>query len=165
MTATDATVTALLAELGDSWETVEKITAARERLIADIPGWRLPAAYGIATIEEDGQIRFARTNVGVHPLPAVVMATVLGHLTGSASYRLDEATLARAIRLLAPAEACTAYEHPNLATWREVQQVLLRRGAAVAVFLDDEDESDAESTGDDPAVAALRDIAAKSRKS
>lgn len=154
MTATDATVTALLAELGDTWETVEKITAARERLIAGIPDWRLPAAYGFATVDADDQVRFARTNIGVHPLPAAVMATVLGHRAGSASYRLDADTLARAVRLLAPAEACTAYEHPNLATWRELEKTVADGGAALAVFLDDPDYD-----GDDRAVAALRDLA------
>jgi hypothetical protein len=153
MTATDETVTALLAELGESWETVEKITLARERLITDIPGWHLPAAYGVATVDGEGRVAFARANIGVHPLPAVVLATVLGHQTGSASYPLDSETLAQAVRLLAPAEACTAYEHPNLATWREVQQTVEAGGTAVAVFLADPDYA-----GDDPAVAALRDL-------
>ncbi|MCD0445610.1 hypothetical protein LO763_18550 [Glycomyces sp. A-F 0318] len=154
MTATDATVTALLAELGDTWETVEKITTARERLIAALPDWRLPAAYGFATVDAEDRVRFARTNIGVHPLPAVAMATVLGHRAGPASYRLDAETLARAIRLLAPAEACTAYEHPNLATWRELRKTVDGGGTALAVFLDDLDYQ-----GDDRAVAALRDLA------
>jgi hypothetical protein len=155
MSDTDATVTALLAELGETWETVEKITAARERLIADLPGWRLPAAYGIAVIDADGTVAFARANIGVHPLPAVVMATVLGHGTGSAAYLLDATALDQAIRLLTPAEACTAYEHPNLATWREVRKALDTGATAVAVFL-----ADLDYTGDDPAVLALQGLAA-----
>jgi hypothetical protein len=155
MSDTDATVTALLAELGETWETVEKITAARERLIADLPGWRLPAAYGIAVIDADGTVAFARANIGVHPLPAVVMATVLGHGTESAAYLLDATALDQAIRLLAPAEACTAYEHPNLATWREVRKALDTGATAVAVFL-----ADLDYTGDDPAVLALQGLAA-----
>ncbi|SDD99093.1 hypothetical protein [Glycomyces harbinensis] len=158
MTATDATVTALLSELGDSWETVEKITAARERFIDGIPDWRLPAAYGVATVDGGSGIVFARANVGVHPLPAVVMATTLGHRSGSGSYFLDARTLSRAIRLLAPAEACTAYEHPNLATWREVHKTVEDGGAAVAVFLHDLDYQ-----GEDPAVVALQDIALQSQ--
>jgi hypothetical protein len=154
MSDTDATVTALLAELGETWETVEKITAARERLIADLPGWRLPAAYGIAVIDADGTIAFARANIGVHPLPAVVMATILGHGTESAAYLLDATALDQAIRLLAPAEACTAYEHPNLETWREVRKALDTGATAVAVFL-----ADLDYTGDDPAVLALQGLA------
>ncbi|MQM25845.1 hypothetical protein [Glycomyces albidus] len=154
MTATDATVTALLAELGETWETVEKISAARERLIADLPGWHLPAAYGIATVDGEGALAFARTNVGVHPLPAAVMATVLGHTGESGSYALDATSLGLMIRLLSPAEACTAYDHPNLAAWREVQKTVEAGGTALAVFLKDLDYS-----GDDPAVRALRDIA------
>jgi hypothetical protein len=155
MSDTDATVTALLAEFGETWETVEKITAARERLIADLPGWRLPAAYGIATVDADGTVTFTRANIGVHPLPAVVMTTVLGHGTESAAYLLDATSLDQAIRLLAPAEACTAYEHPNLATWREVRKALDTGATAVAVFL-----ADLDYTGDDPAVRALQALAA-----
>ncbi|WP_112135495.1 hypothetical protein [Glycomyces dulcitolivorans] len=154
MSDTDATVTALLAELGDTWETVEKITAARERLIADLPGWRLPAAYGIAVIDADDTVAFARANIGVHPLPAVVMATILGHGTESAAYLVDATALDQAIRLLAPAEACTAYEHPNLATWREVRKALDTGATAVAVFL-----ADLDYTGDDPVVLALQGLA------
>lgn len=154
MTATEATVTALLTELGERWETVDQIAAARERLIADLPGWHLPAAYGIATRHDTGALTFARTNVGVHPLPAAVMATVLGHSGESASYVLDSTSLALMIRLLAPAEACTAYDHPNLATWREVQKTLNAGGTALAVFL-----KDLTYTGDDPAIRALQDIA------
>ncbi|GAA2275421.1 hypothetical protein GCM10009853_031930 [Glycomyces scopariae] len=154
MDDTDATIDALLAELGGTWETVEQITTARERLIAAIPDWTLPAAYGIATVDAAGAVAFARANVGVHPLPAVVMATVLGHDGGSAAYLLDATSLDQAIRLLAPAEACTAYEHPNLAVWREVRKALDAGETAVAVFL-----ADLEYSGADPAVLALKDIA------
>ncbi|RRS01489.1 hypothetical protein [Glycomyces terrestris] len=155
MTDTDATIDALLTELGSSWPTVDQITAARERLIARLPGWHLPAAYGIATVAPDGAISFVRANVGEHPLPAVVMSTVLGHGGESAAYLLDATSLDQAIRLLAPAEACTAYEHPNLAAWREVRQAVAAGETAVAVFLRDLDY-----TGEDPAVLELQAVAA-----
>ncbi|GAA1673646.1 hypothetical protein GCM10009830_19950 [Glycomyces endophyticus] len=154
MNDTDAAIDALLAELGGTWETVEQITTARERLIAALPGWELPAAYGIATVAPDGTVAFARANIGVHPLPAVVLSTVLGHVAGSAAFLLDATSLAQAIRLLAPAEACTAYEHPNLATWRDVQKAVADGDTVVAVFLSDRDY-----WGDDPAVLALKDLA------
>lgn len=140
----------------ERWETVEQIAAARARFIAGIPGWTEPAAYGLGRAALDraggGRIIFARVNAGDHPLPAVVLATVCGHRTGSAAYRLDRTTLGRAIELLAPAEACRAYDHPNLAAWRRVYGELPEDGEAVAVFLGDPARPDA-----DPYVAQLRD--------
>jgi hypothetical protein len=146
----DALVTDLLAEFGDSWKTPEEIASVRERLIARIPGWTLPASYGLAR-EADGRIEFARANFGEHPLPAIVLSTVLGHEGGSASYPMDAALLAQAIRLLEPAEVCTAYDHPNLWTWRVVLQDIADGGEAVAVFT-----YDPESEDEDAAVKALR---------
>ncbi|MEU6249290.1 hypothetical protein [Glycomyces sp. NPDC047010] len=144
------TVDALLGELGDEWPTPEAIGAAREAMIARIPGWTLPAAYGLA-VESGAGFEFPRVNAGVHPLPAVVMATVLGHGGGSASYAVDLELLDLAIRLLAPAEVCTAYEHPNLAAWRDVREALVSGAAGRMVFV-----GDGEVTLDDSAVNALR---------
>ena len=142
MTAAKATVTALLAELGDRWETREKIAAARERLTADLPGWKQPAAYGLGIYDPSGELVFGRKNVGEHPLPAVVMATVLGHEGGSNSYEIDAATLQQAIRLLEPAGACRDYDHPNLADWKKVLQLLKgnRQTEAKMVFVADFDD-------------------------
>jgi hypothetical protein len=153
MTATlEAQVTALLAELGESWETPEEVAAARTQLIARIPGWTLPASYGLAR-ENSGRIEFARANFGEHALPAVVLATVLRHEGGTAVYRMDAKLLSQAIRLLGPAEVCTAYEHPNLWTWRVVLEQIADGGEAIAVFA-----YDPETDGEDPAVKALRDL-------
>ncbi|PRY61200.1 hypothetical protein [Glycomyces artemisiae] len=145
-----ATVEALLAELGPEWPTPEAIATARAAMIARIPGWTLPAAHGLAVEGPEG-FDFPRVNAGVNPLPAVVMATVLGHSGGSASYEVDSELLALAIRLLAPAEACTAYEHPNLATWREVREALVPGAAARMVFV-----GELSDDSDDPAVTSLR---------
>jgi hypothetical protein len=146
------TVTALLDEFGDTWETPEAVGAVRDRLVDRIAGWSLPASYGLAR-EREGRIDFARANFGDHPLPAVVLATVLGHEGGTAVYRMDAPLLAQAIRLLAPAEACTAYPHPNLWAWRAVLDEIGEVGEVIAVF------DYAEETGEvDPAVKALRDL-------
>ncbi|WP_335990123.1 hypothetical protein [Glycomyces sp. MUSA5-2] len=145
-----ATVEALLAELGPEWPTPEAIATARAAMIARIPGWTLPAAYALAVEGADG-FEFPRVNAGVHPLPAVVMSTVLGHGGGSASYAVDLELLDLAIRLLAPAEVCTAYEHPNLAAWREVRGLLVAGAAARMVFV-----GELSDDSDDPAVNALR---------
>lgn len=143
MTASaNATVSALLAELGDRWETREKIAAVRERLIADLPGWKLPAAYGLGIYDVSGELVFGVKNVGEHPLPAVVMATILGHEGGSHSYEVNAATLQQAIRLLEPAGACKAYDHPNLAEWKKVLKLLKgdRQMEAKMVFVADFDD-------------------------
>ncbi|GAB7036939.1 hypothetical protein JCM9533A_07860 [Catenuloplanes niger JCM 9533] len=126
---------------GERWETAEQIGAARRRFEEAIPGYRPPMAHAIMLPGGD----FARINVGDGLLPAVILATLLGHRGGDASYPLDAATLDRALALLAPAEACTALRHPNLGVWRWL------RGAdgLTAVFVASLDESA------DPAVSAL----------
>lgn len=134
----------------ERWETAEEIAAARRRFEESISGWRAPAAYGVGRIV-DGEVDFARVNSGEHPLPAVVLAVVCGHRGGSASYPLTAAGLARAIELLAPAEACTAYQHPNLWAWRRLHAGLGDGDQVVAVFA-----ADRETPCADPHVAALR---------
>nr|BFF22183.1 hypothetical protein GCM10025732_01480 [Glycomyces mayteni] len=64
---------------------------------------------------------------------------------------MDLELLDLAIRLLAPAEVCTAYEHPNLAAWREVREAIVSGAAGRMVFV-----GDGEAASDDPAVNALR---------
>jgi len=49
------------------------------------------------------------------------------------------------------AEACTAYEHPNLRTWRHLREEIGDTGTAVAVFTRAIDIADP----DDPYLAAL----------
>ena len=55
-----------------------------------------------------------------HDLPGVVLAKVLGHDGSTATVPLTQAQLEAAVDSLAPAEACTTVEHPNLAAWRTV---------------------------------------------
>lgn len=127
--------------MAEEWSTVEEIAAARERFEESIPGWVRPKAYalGLAPSTEPGagEIVFPKVNVAEHYLPAVVLATVCGHSHGTAAYRLTPEELDEAITLLAPAEACTAYDHPNLAGWRLIRQELVGGGQPVAVFLDE----------------------------
>jgi hypothetical protein len=116
----------------EEWSTKEDISAALARFEAGIAGWVTPAAHGIATV--DGT--FITVNIAEHSLPAVVLATVLGHRGGTASYPVTTGQLGRAIELLAPAEACADYDHPNLAAWRRIHASAHGPGpAAAAVFL------------------------------
>ena len=86
----------------EEWDTREKVNAARDRFAAAIPGWRFPAAFGIGRLV-GGRAEFARVNTEAGMLPAVVLGTVAGHASGSASYVLDRVALERAIALAAPA--------------------------------------------------------------
>jgi hypothetical protein len=135
----------------ERWETTEEVLAALRRFEAGIPGWQAPAAYGVGRRGGDGRVEFARIDRGDHPLPGVVLATVCGHRAGSASYLLDAAILRRAIELLAPAEACTAYDHPNLIAWRQLHGQLDQHDTVIAVFVGDQD-----GPCDDPHVSAMR---------
>lgn len=124
------------------WATPEELAAARERLEAAIDGYERPAAFALGLAGDDGASAedvFPRVNSAANFLPAVVLATVCGHVQGTATYVLDEQRLQQAIDLLAPAEACTDVEHPNLVAWRRVRAELVDRPGAqvVAVFLGD----------------------------
>jgi hypothetical protein len=142
--------------MSEQWSTVAELDAARERFEAAIPGWRRPAAFGIARLV-DGRPEFARIAAGDGFLPAVVLGTVVGHVSGAASYRLAPAELDRAITMLAPAGACTSIPHPNLWAWQALRAELGEDGQAIAVFADDLAQS-----GDDGYVAAmLAEVAAR----
>lgn len=137
--------------MSERWETVEEISAARRRFEESLPGWRRPAAYGVGRPGGADGIEFVRVNDGEHPLPAAVLATVCGYRSTTGSFRLSKAELSRAIDLLAPAEACTAYEHPNLWAWRELRDALPEDHEGAAVFIADWD-----APSDDPHIKALR---------
>jgi hypothetical protein len=134
----------------ERWETPEQIAAARARFEAAIPGWQHPRVFGVGRLV-DGRVDFARINTSVHRLPAVVLATVCGHSGGSASYLLDVAAFDRAIALIAPAEADTSQEHPNLWAWRRFRTDLAEDDVVVAVF-----DADLAAPCDDPHVLAMR---------
>ena len=145
----------------ERWTTPEEIAAARERMEAAIDGYERPAAYALGQAGEDGAAAgdvFPLVNSGANFLPAVVLATVCGYVRGTATYVLDEQRLQRAIDLLAPAEACTDYEHPNLVAWRQVRAELANQSSAqvIAVFLGDLESSPT----DGPYERLLRDALA-----
>ena len=126
----------------ERWTTTQEIAAARKRLEDAIDGYERPAAYalGLTVPDQAGAgAAFPLVNQGTNFLPAVVLATVCGHAHGTATYVLDEERLQEAIDLLAPTEACTAYDHPNLAAWRWLRAEVVDRPDAevVAVFLGD----------------------------
>ena len=148
----------------ERWTTADELLAARAAFEDAIAGWRRPDAHGLALVPPGAEVapgHFPLVNRGEHVLPAVVLATVLGHVAGTAAYPVTRAELERAVGLLSPAEACDVWKHPNLWTWRDRYLPALDEEPAarlVAVFLQDgSDEPRA-----DPAVTAFR-VAAASR--
>jgi hypothetical protein len=125
----------------ERWVTDDDLAAARHRFGDAIQGWQPPVAYAVARVEDTGLV-FGHVNEpgGQHRLPAVVLATVCGHASGTATYDLTSAQLAEAVRLLAPAEAATHWEHPNLWSWRGLLSGVPEDRRYVAMFVGDVDD-------------------------
>jgi hypothetical protein len=108
----------------EAWDTQEKIDEAKRRLAARMPGWQVPAAYGIALVPDadlaTSEVSFPVVNVPVHGLPALVLGLLTGRRHESATYELSPSQLETAIALLAPAEAARMMSHPNLLAWRKI---------------------------------------------
>jgi hypothetical protein len=137
------------------WSTPEGLAAIRDQLAATIDGWRAPVAFavGLTPASSSAELEFRHVNApgGPHGLAAVVLAKIVGHTTGNATYELSRSELAAAVETLRPAEACTTLEHPNLAAWGQALAELEGNPArtAYAVFVGDLDEpvaSEAEAT-------------------
>jgi hypothetical protein len=128
------------------WSTPEGLAAIKDHLAAEVEGWRPPVAYavGLSSASSSAEWVFAHVNVpgGRHELPAVVLATILGHDGSTATLDLTTAQLAAAVESLEPAEACTSLHHPNLAAWREALAEASSNPARslVAVFVADLDD-------------------------
>lgn len=137
------------------WSTPQGLAAIKDALAATIDGWSPPVAYavGISSASSSPELEFPHVNApgGTHGLPAVVLAKLLGHANGTHTYELGRSQLEAAVATLAPAEACTSVDHPNLAAWRSLLGELDANPArtAYAVFiggLDDPVESEADAT-------------------
>lgn len=134
----------------EEWSTLEGLGRIRERLAAQIDGWRHPVSYALAL---DGEIGHVNEPGGMHRLPGVVLATVLKHDGSTATLEVTPQQLDEAIAALAPAEACTEVDHPNLADWRAVRARLAASGGTLsAVFV--RDAADEASSATDAALRA-----------
>ncbi len=141
----------------EQWTTMDDLVAARERFEAAIPGWRTPVAQGLGLVRFDAPdaVEYPVVNTSQHRLPVVVLATVLGHAAGSATYDVSRDQLDEAVATLAPASAATFMEHPNLAAWRALQAELAADPTARAVAVFVADPADAVTS---PYDAALRTL-------
>ncbi|MHB8438954.1 MAG: hypothetical protein ACYDD4_07310 [Acidimicrobiales bacterium] len=127
--------------MAEAWRTDEELAAAAERFAATVPGYRLPAAHGVARVDGD-TLTFGHVNDfgSARPLPAAVLASVCGHHGSTAAYHIDRASFERAIELLAPAEAATHMPHPNLWSGRELLAGAGPDSSFVVFFVQDPDD-------------------------
>ena len=117
-----------------SWVTDDDLRAARERFTASIPGWVQPVVHGLVTTI-DGVTRVQVVSGMDHRLPAVVLGSVIGRVSGTATFQVTPAQLATAVELLTPAEAALHCPHPNLWAWR---RVLAENPTSIeAIFIDE----------------------------
>ncbi len=123
----------------DEWSTLDGLAAIRQRMGAQLPGWEPPASYALVL---DGEPDHVNAPGGTHGLPAVVLGTVLKHDGSTATIDVSRQQLDEAIITLAPAEACTDVDHPNLAAWRALRDRLDARGGGrvQAVFVRSADD-------------------------
>ena len=140
--------------MNETWSTTEQIAAKLAEFEDALgPRWERPLAWGILHEDAEGRIVVDRAEAGDqrHMLAMTVLATITGDSRSTHVTRLDAAELDAAITMLAPAEACTAYEHPNLRTWRYLREEIGETGTAIAAFTRAIDIADP----DDPHLAAL----------
>ena len=142
-----------MGETQERWTTKAEVLDACQRYEAGIPAWQCPRLFGVGLRRQGSDLWFPFVCHGDHPLPAVILATVVGHRGGARGYDLALRELDQAIALLAPAEACHDFTHPNLAAWRLIPQEAERLTdlRLVAVF-----DADPESATDNVDVLALR---------
>jgi hypothetical protein len=105
----------------EAWVTDEDLYSAYARFAAQIPGFVLPAAFGLARKDASG-LTFGHVNPpgAVRRLPAVVLASVSGYAATTGVFRLDSEQFAHVVERLTPAEAARHMPHPNLWSWRRL---------------------------------------------
>ena len=119
------------------WVTDDDLRNAYLAFAAQIDGWVEPEAHGIIEVAADGTRTVATANQRNHKLPGVVLALILGRVSGTETWELSRERLAEGIQTLSPAEAAVHMEHPNLVTWKRLLAEEPYR--LEAVFIDDLD--------------------------
>jgi hypothetical protein len=109
----------------ERWITDADLATARQRFAAQIPGFRSPAAYGVARIDA-GRLTFGFVNKpdSIHRLPAIALATICGYTFRTGVFPLSLEEFSGAVAALQPAVAATHWDHPNLWSWRRLLEFL-----------------------------------------
>lgn len=117
-----------------------------------MPDYRPPVIHGTVVQHADGRTEIGAVNRGEHLLPAAVLALLVGWDGGTRSLDVPGVLLARAIGLLAPAEAAADVEHPNLQSWRRALAHLADHPGCRVVVVLVADEADPPSSPHDVLV-------------
>ncbi|CCG05289.1 hypothetical protein [Blastococcus saxobsidens] len=122
----------------EQWRTDEELAAAVAEFTRRTPGYVVPAAYGVARLD-DGALTFGEVNDLGHTrrLPAVVLGQVCGYRGRTSTYRLTAPEFERAVTLLTPAAAAVHRDHPNLWSWRDLLEQASPSSAFLAFFIAD----------------------------
>jgi hypothetical protein len=120
----------------ERWATDDDLFAARCRFADRIPGFKPPAAYSVARLD-DGRLTFGHVNdpTSEHRLPAVVLASFCGYTDRTGTFPLSAERFSLAVAALAPAEAATHWEHPNLWSWRRLLEEAGPESTFIAFYL------------------------------
>jgi hypothetical protein len=122
----------------ERWGTDGDLIAARRRFADRIPGFRPPVAYSVARMD-DGRLTFGHINdpTSDHRLPAVVLASFCGYTNRTDTFAMNTEDFSRAVDALAPAEAATHWEHPNLWSWRRLLEHAGPESTFIAFYVTD----------------------------
>jgi len=125
----------------ERWGTDADLLAARQRFADRIPRFKPPVAYSVARLD-DGRLTFGHVNdpTSEHRLPAVVLASYCGYTNRTGTFPLSTKDFTCAVAALAPAEAATHWEHPNLWSWRRLLEEAGPESTFIAFYLTDLDE-------------------------
>ncbi|HVA73875.1 MAG TPA: hypothetical protein VNF71_04870 [Acidimicrobiales bacterium] len=127
--------------IAERWVTDDDLFAARRRFADRIPGFRPPVAYSVARMD-DGHLSFGHVNgpTGEHRLPAAVLASFCGYTNRTGTFALSRDDFSCAVAALAPAEAATHWEHPNLWSWRRLLEQAGPESSFIALYLTNLDD-------------------------
>ena len=116
--------------------TVEGIQDAMRSVGLALEGFVPPTLHGSGVLTPGGAVQVEMVNKAGHDFPAMLLAALCDYRSGERAIEMSVDQVERAVKAMAPAEACSAYQHPNIAAWRRIASHV--RGspgsAAVAVF-------------------------------
>lgn len=133
--------------------TVEGIHEAIDALNKKLSNFTPPLYHGSGVMSLDGEIHIEISNQSGHDFPAMLLAAICGYREGDHIYTFAVDQLELAIRLMAPAEKCRAFQHPNIAAWRRIVKTVEASESeqAIVFFIENED------VGHEVLSAILRD--------
>jgi hypothetical protein len=106
--------------LAHDLSSVDGIAAASSALAKRLAPFVVPSAHGSGTLAVGGSVTVDVFNLAGHDFPALLLAALCGYRAGTQVVMLSVLQLQLAVSLMAPAERCRAFKHPNIAAWRKI---------------------------------------------